>query len=77
MKLTSNNFALQAFVPSHSFAGAVTGTRLKAALTHRSSRPVFSLRALPTSGQFCGVCEGAVGTRRRSRPRSFASTWFK
>jgi len=47
MKLTSNNFALQAFVPSYSFAGAVTGTRLKAALTHRSSRPVFSLRALP------------------------------
>ena len=57
MKLTSNNFALQAFVPSHSFAGAVTGTRLKAALTHRSSRPVFSLRAAPTSGQFCGVCK--------------------
>ena len=57
MKLTSNNFALQAFVPSHSFAGAVTGTRLKAALTHRSSRPVFSVRALPTSGQFCVFCK--------------------
>ena len=48
MKLTSNNFAPQAFVPSYSFAGVVTGTRLKAALTHRSSRPVFSLRAAPT-----------------------------
>ena len=36
--------ALQAFVASYSFAGAVAGTRLKAELTHRSSRPVFSLR---------------------------------
>ena len=34
-RMTSNNCALQAFVPSYSFAGAVTGTRLKAALTHR------------------------------------------
>ena len=49
MKLTSNNFALQPFVPSHSFGGVVTGMRLKAALTHRSSPFV--------SGEFCGVCK--------------------
>ena len=49
MKLTPNNFALRPFVPSYSRAGAVTGTKLKAALTHRSSRPVFSFVCLPTS----------------------------
>ena len=51
IKLTSNNFALQPFVPSHSFAGAVTGARLKAAHSSLvSSRPFVS-------GEFCGVCK--------------------
>ena len=43
MKSPSKNFALQAFVPSYSFAGAVTGTRLK----------VFSF----VSEKFFGVCK--------------------